>query len=134
MGVMKALQEGKIVLVTVQGTGPAVSPPALREFQADPHFSGRLANLTMKASDPRETMFMGQMELDPRATATHTAMLAPPGILVGKFAATATKTEIATALAQAGKCCDDPNCKHNQTAQQSAQQNAQPSPQPGVRK
>jgi hypothetical protein len=130
MAVMKSLQEGKIVLVTVQGSGPAVSPPALREFQSDPHFSGRLTNLTMQASDPQEALFMGQMELDPRAAATHTAMLAPPGILIGKFAATATKTEIATALAQAGKCCDDPNCKHNHAAQQSAPQ----AQQPGARK
>ena len=31
---------------------------------------------------------------------------------VGKFGPASTKNEIAAALHQAGKCCNDPNCKH----------------------
>jgi hypothetical protein len=33
--------------------------------------------------------------------------------MVGKFPATATKAQLASELHAAGKCCDDPNCKHN---------------------
>ncbi|WP_425618352.1 hypothetical protein NA78x_002057 [Anatilimnocola sp. NA78] len=114
MQVMKALQDGKLAFVTVQGSGAPVVPAALREFQSDPHFSTRMVSLTMNAADPNEARFVAEMEIDPRTPATHLSLLAPPGVLVGKFAANATKTSIATVLAEAGKCCDDPNCKHHQ--------------------
>jgi hypothetical protein len=42
-------------------------------------------------------------------------IMAPPGVLVGKFAAATTRDQIVTKLHAAGKCCDDPNCKHNQS-------------------
>jgi hypothetical protein len=37
-------------------------------------------------------------------------------VLVGKFGPGASKDEIAAALAKAGKCCDDENCRHVQGA------------------
>jgi hypothetical protein len=40
-------------------------------------------------------------------------IMAPPGVLVGKFANNVTKDDITTKLHAAGKCCNDPNCKHN---------------------
>ena len=110
---MKSLQEGKLVLVTVQGSAKAAAPVALRDFQSDPHFKDRIVALSMTAADPRETKFIGQMQIDAKSTVTHTVLLAPPGVLVGKFNAAASKDEIAAVLAKAGKCCDDPNCKHH---------------------
>jgi hypothetical protein len=38
-------------------------------------------------------------------------------VLVGKFGPAVTKDEIAAALHAAGKCCNDPNCKHNKKGQ-----------------
>ena len=110
---MKSLQEGKLVLVTVQGSARAAAPVALRDFQSDPHFKDRIVSVSMTAADPRETKFIGQMQIDAKSTVTHTVLLAPPGVLVGKFNAAASKDEIAAVLAKAGKCCDDPNCKHH---------------------
>lgn len=114
MQAMKALQENKIVFVTVQGSSNPVTPTALREFAADPHFNTRMVSLTMNASDPAEAKFMAEMDIDARTAATQLSLLAPPGILVGKYAATTPMKTIAAALAEAGKCCDDPNCKHHQ--------------------
>ena len=58
---------------------------------------------------------MKDMQLDPASvTSTTITMLAPPGVLIGKFGPKATKDEMASALAKAGKCCDDPNCKHHE--------------------
>lgn len=111
MFTMKSLQEGKLVLVSAQGSGDPVEPPAIGELAADPEFEGRVASISMQVSDPREARFTKQMKLDPRARGTSTVVIAPPGVLVGKFAANATKEHIATALAEAGKCCDDPNCE-----------------------
>lgn len=113
LSTMKSLQEGKLVLVTVQGSAKSAAPVALRDFQSDPHFKDRIVALSMTAADPRETKFIGQMQIDAKATVTHTVLLAPPGVLVGKFNAAASKDEIAAVLAKAGKCCDDPNCKHH---------------------
>lgn len=119
MVTMKALQEGKLVLVTVSGSVPAPTPTAVTAFQADPHFSERLMTVSMEAADPQEAKFIAQMKIADTVLETQTVLLAPPGVLVGKFNATASKEVVAAALAKAGKCCDDPNCKH-QPATQSA--------------
>jgi hypothetical protein len=118
MQAMKALQENKIVFVTVQGSATPVTPAALAGFAADPHFNTRMVSLKMNASDPAEAKFLEEMGIDARTAATQLSLLAPPGILVGKFAATTPMNTIAAALAEAGKCCDDPNCKHHQAAPQ----------------
>ena len=122
MFTMKNLQENKLVLVTVQGSAKAPAPVAIKDFQSDPHFKDRIVTIGMTAADPQEAKFVGQMQIDPKAKATHTVLLAPPGVMVGKFDAVASKDEIAAALAKAGKCCDDPNCKHHQPATRTATQ------------
>lgn len=123
MQAMKALQENKIVFVTVRGNVAAVEPVALREFASDPHFNTRMVSISTNASDPAEAKFMAEMEVDPRTPATQLSLLAPPGVLVGKFPSNTPMKTIAAALAEAGKCCDDPNCKHHQQQQgQPAQQ------------
>lgn len=118
MQAMKALQENKLVFVTVRGNVAANEPVALREFASDPHFNTRMVSLTTSASDPQEAKFMREMEIDPRSPATQLSLLAPPGVLVGKFPSNTPMKTIAAALAEAGKCCDDPNCKHHQQNQQ----------------
>lgn len=132
MQAMKALQENKIVFVTVQGSAAPVTPVALQAFAADPHFNTRMVSLKMNASDPAEAKFLEEMGIDARTAATQLSLLAPPGILVGKFAATTPMNTIAAALAEAGKCCDDPNCKHHQAApqQQPAPRTSQAAPAP----
>lgn len=137
MQAMKALQENKLVFVTVQGNVAATEPVALREFASDPHFNTRMVSLTANASDPAEAKFMAEMEVDPRSPATQLSLLAPPGVLVGKFASNTPMKTIAAALAEAGKCCDDPNCKHHQQQQGQPQQPANrgaTAPAPGAKR
>ena len=122
MFTMKNLQDGKLVLVTVKGSAKAAAPVAVKDFQSDPHFKDRIVAISMTADDPLEAKFVSQMQLDPQVKNTHTVLLAPPGVMVGKFNASASKDEIAAALAKAGKCCDDPNCKHHQAAPRSTAQ------------
>lgn len=112
---MKSLQAGKLVFVSVYGSSKAPAPASLKDFQADPHFKDRLVTFSMLAADPAEAKFLKQMQIDAtKATGTTTVLLAPPGVLVGKFDAFTSKDDIAAALAKAGKCCEDPNCKHHQ--------------------
>lgn len=122
MFTMKNLQEDKLVLVTVQGSAKTPAPVAVRDFQSDPHFKDRIVTASISAADPEEAKFIGQMQIDPKAEVTHTVLLAPPGMMVGKFDAAASKDEIAAALAKAGKCCEDPNCKHHQQPPRAATQ------------
>jgi hypothetical protein len=133
MKAMKALQENKLVFVTVRGGSAATEPVALREFASDPHFSTRMVTLTTSAADPAEAKFMAEMEIDPRSQATQLSLLAPPGVLVGKFPANTPMKTIAAALAEAGKCCDDPNCKHHQQQSQPQTRGAS-APAPGARR
>jgi hypothetical protein len=114
---MKAMQEKKLVFVCIHGNEVGTTPAMYDEFEADSHYKGRVAVVSVVAGDPAEKMFMEQLEINP---AEHhemmTAVLAPPAVLVGKFAATATKAEVDAAIVDAGKCCDDPNCKHRKMA------------------
>jgi hypothetical protein len=114
---MKALQSGKIVLICVQSTRRAATPAAVTELQADPQFQDRIAAVQLDTQDSAEADFLAQLEIDAENSAgIATVMLAPPGVLVGKYPSSATGEEIAAALHEAGKCCDDENCKHNKAA------------------
>ena len=112
---MRALQDGKLVLVHVKTNDAAAFPIGARDFSTDPEFQARTAIVTFNAKDPAEGRFLTDMRLDPAdVNGSIVSLLAPPGVLVGKFADTATKSEIAAKLHAAGKCCDNPNCKHSQ--------------------
>jgi hypothetical protein len=118
---MKAMQDRKLVLVCVHTSARSETPESVREFQADPDFSERLSVISIQSSDRSEAPFLKQMEIEPGSLQGSTLVfMAPPAVLVGKFASTATKTEMTAALHAAGKCCDDPNCKHGHGPQAAA--------------
>jgi hypothetical protein len=114
---MKALQQNQLVLVCLQTQDKQPIPQGVRELQADPHFAKRTQVVALSVNDPDESAFLASMEVNPSKDGPLTVFLAPPGALVGKFASTATKDQLAAKLAEAGKCCDDKNCKHNQGPQ-----------------
>ena len=67
------------------------------------------------ADDPAESAVRERHGIQAGEVSGSTVVImAPPAALVGKFAASATMNDIATKLHAAGKCCNDPNCKHNQ--------------------
>lgn len=124
MHCMKALQEQKLVFVCLTHTEQAAIPTGVRGLQQDPHFKDRLAVVPMRLNDPAEAKFYQQMQIDAaKVTGPYAVLIAPPGLLLGHFDEQATAATIAGKIHAAGKCCDDPNCKHNQAAQGS------PSPQ-----
>lgn len=105
---MKAMQAGKLVFLCVQTTPQPTVPQAVNEFLSDPQFKDRGNVVLVNAADPAEAQLLAELELG----GANTVFFAPPGVLVGKFGFASTKTEIAGALHKAGKCCEDPNCKH----------------------
>lgn len=111
---MKALQQNQLVLICLQSAGKTSIPSGVRDFQADPLFAKRTQVITLSLNDATEATFLKGMEVDPKKDAPITVFLAPPGAIVGKFPIVATKDDLAAKLAEAGKCCDDKNCKYNQ--------------------
>jgi hypothetical protein len=115
--VTKALQDKKIVVVHVKPAADSPLPYGALEFTKDATFEGRTAVVDVLASDATESRFLKDMEYNAASvTDSSVVVMAPPGVLVGKFASNVTMSDIATKLHAAGKCCNDPNCKHNKKA------------------
>jgi hypothetical protein len=112
--VTKALQDKKIVVVHVTHTRQSPLPPGAAEFAAHPDFQARTTTVNVELNDPAEGRFLADMQINQQnASDAALVIMAPPGVLVGKFASATTKDQIVAKLHAAGKCCDDPNCKHN---------------------
>lgn len=119
MRCMKSLQDQKLVFVclTRDTSVEAEVPAGVQMLQLDPKFKNRVDLLSMFADDPAETRFIEQMNLDTaKLKGPYAVLIAPPGVLIGHYDGKATQTEIAAAIHTAGQCCDDQNCKHNQSA------------------
>jgi hypothetical protein len=115
---MKWLQAGKIVVVHIKASATDTLPAGAAGLLADPAFQNRTVMESFVVSDPAEDRFLRDMEINPAdASGSALEVLAPPGMLVGKFPSTATTADIAAQLHAAGKCCNDPNCKHNKKGQ-----------------
>lgn len=113
----KALQDKKVVLIHVKRDVQQQLPAGAGEFLADPAFSQRSMTYNVVLDDKVEARFVNEMQIKPADVSdSMIVLLAPPGVLVSKFPASATGGQIAAALHAAGKCCNDPNCKHNQQA------------------
>jgi len=111
---MKAMQEGKMVLVHGRLDDRSALPNGAAAFASDAAFQARTTVVSFRLDDAQESRFVTELGVPANSKAPVVALLAPPGVLVGKFAESSTKDQIAAALHAAGKCCDDENCKHNQ--------------------
>jgi hypothetical protein len=117
--VTKALQEKKIILLHIKPVAESPLPVGAVEFAAEPDFHARTTVIDLVLTDPAEKRFLTDMKVTPAdVRESMVVVMAPPAVLVGKFAANVTKDQIAAQLHAAGKCCNDPNCKHNKGAQQ----------------
>lgn len=113
---LKALQEQKIVLLCVHPEGTSSIPQGVQEFQADELYLGRTELVSVQANDPQEAKFLGQLKVRTDQPTTTTVLMAPPGVMLGMYNANVTHQILARKLVDAGKCCDDPNCKHRKAA------------------
>lgn len=120
MECMKELQDQKLVFVCLTKSEQAAVPAGVRALQLDPMFKDRMALIGLNVEDTSEARLMQQLKVDAgQVQGPYAALIAPPGVLVGHFSATSTADQIAAAIHKAGKCCDDPNCKHAGNAQAS---------------
>lgn len=110
---MKSLQDGKVVLLSIHPAATAATPAGVQEFLSDPQFKQRVSLVSMRLDDQSEASFLSELQIDAAKTrGTTVVFMAPPGVMVGKYTAHVTKAKLAADLHAAGKCCEDPNCKH----------------------
>jgi len=112
--VMKTIQDNKLALVYVNGDAKNL-PKGIKDFAADPHYTTRHVVHMLHSEDPAEVSFLKDLGVSATSLTPTVCLLASPGVVVGKWPATVTGSQMSTALHAAGKCCDDPNCKHNHT-------------------
>lgn len=113
MQCMKHLQDGKLVFVCVHSDEKPAVPQSVQGFAASNEFRNRTVMVSMRADNLEEATLMQQMKLDGRTVSgTVAVLIAPPGVMVSHFNAASSQADIAAAVHKAGKCCDDPNCKH----------------------
>ncbi len=114
----KGLQDKKIVVIHAKRDPNLALPAGAAGFVADPSFKDRTIVVSVGLDDPAEARFVREMEFKPQEMSdSMIVVLAPPGVLVGKYQGTVAMEQIATDLHAAGKCCNDPNCKHNKKGQ-----------------
>jgi len=112
---LKALQDRKLVLLCVvdqlSPQDPAAIPKGVRDFQADQRFAAATEIVLAGARDEGEAGLLKELGVEPKAPKPMTVLLAPPGTVIGRFDARATKEQLVAKLSAAqsnpcagGKC------------------------------
>lgn len=108
---IKALQDGQLVLLCSKPAESQPVPQGVEKFQANELYRDRTRVVELVSSDASEERFLKQLGMPINHGSTVIAFMAPPGVMVGKFQQDVAFQTLAEKLAEAGKCCDDPNCK-----------------------
>jgi hypothetical protein len=116
--VTKALQDKRIVVIHAKRDPALTLPAGAAGFAADASFKDRTTIVNVGLDDPAEARFVKEMDFKPAELSdSMVVVLAPPGVLVGKYQSGVAMEQIASDLHAAGKCCNDPNCPHNKKGQ-----------------
>lgn len=104
--VIKALQEKNMVALCVQNGKTTDNRSAMRgveEFVKDPKYAPTTAVVTIDPSDPEEAKFLSKLKLDPNSEIATTALLAPPGAVIGTFQGATTMEKLVASVQEAAK-------------------------------
>jgi hypothetical protein len=106
---LKALQERKLVLLCVQNGFTKSNDAATKgaeDFKADARFAQFTEIVRVDPADAAESKFMAQLRIEPKTAEAVTALLAPPGAVVGTFKGAVAKDTLLAALmaATSGGC------------------------------
>ena len=85
---VKALQEGKLVLLCVQNAATKHNEPALRgaqDFKADARYGHLTEIVNLDPSDPAEASFLAELGVDPKTREATTVLWAPPRVTVARI-------------------------------------------------
>jgi|GEM_PF-2193273 len=104
---LKALQDGKLVLLCVQNTSTKSNDAAMKgvnAFITDTRFAKSTEVVSLDPADEAESKLLKQLQIDPKTSEAVTALLAPPGAVVAQYKGATNKDVMIAALAakQAG--------------------------------
>ncbi len=105
---IQALQQGKLVFIVMQNSNTKWNEEALEgvnEFVSDPRFSDATKIVQIDPSHPDENELMNELGLDNDVNQATTALLIPPGMLVGVFQGKTSKEMIVSSLQSTLSSC-----------------------------
>ena len=112
--ILKAIQDGQLVLVCLQNARTKDNDAALKgvkEIKADGWFSESTEVIKVDPSDPKEAKLVSQLKVDPKTKKAVTVVLAPPGVLVTKIEGATSKESLKAAFKKAAEgCSGSPGC------------------------
>jgi hypothetical protein len=107
---LKATQARKLVLLCVQPKGQTELPAGVRAFKADAQYGAATEVVALQAEDAAEAGFLRDLKITP-ASSTVTALIAPPGTMLGAFESGVTKAQLIDRLKSAqNSCCPGGKC------------------------
>ena len=107
---LKGAQANKLVLLCVHPAGKVDLPAGVQSFKADGQYSSATEIVSIQSDDKAEAGVLKTFKIRPAST-TVTALLAPPGTLLGTFDSTVTKQQLVKQLNTAqNSCCPGGKC------------------------
>lgn len=110
---LKALQEKKLVLLSVQNSKTPYNKEAMKginEFKADPRFASATVIIPIDPSDSKEHPFLNQLGVNPSSNEAVTILMAPPGEIIGKYQGPTSKTQMINDIQKASAGCCPGGC------------------------
>lgn len=111
---LKAIQNNKLVLVSVQNSLTAHADEALQAaagFLNDARFAAVAEGVVLDPADPLEARFLADMQVLPTTDKAITVLLAPPGTPVATFVGAVSTAAIVAKVTDAKSgCCPDGKC------------------------
>jgi hypothetical protein len=112
--ILKAVQEGRLVLVCLQNGQTKDNDAAMKgvkEIKADEQFSEWAEVIKLDPSDPQEANLVARLKVEPTTKKAATVVVAPPGVMVTKMDGATTKKSLKAALQKAAEgCSGSPGC------------------------
>ncbi len=113
---IKALQDGKLVLLCLQGPSTQQNDEALKgvnDFQADSRFANTTQRVIVDPADTAEASFLQDLRVDASTDVAMTLVLVPPGSIAAVLEGGTTKEDFLAALRNATPhSCGPGGCSH----------------------
>jgi len=108
---LKGAQARKLVLLCVLSADSTDWPVGVRDFKSDAQYQAVTELVAVRAGDATEAAFLQSIGFQPQTAVPFTALIAPPGRVLGTFEGAVTKQQLVEKLASAQNgCCPGGKC------------------------
>ena len=108
---MKAVQSRKLVVLCVlPASNSGTLPEGVRQFTADARYGLATEVVRLRTDEAAEAGFLKALQINPATTVPVTALLAPPGRLLGSFPGAVTKQQLVERVTSPQGCCPGGKC------------------------